>query len=121
MDGGRLVSRLYRYASSSWNLVVQGVYGSNISAAGRLPPVAHFVVASYQGGTVYFDATSSTGGDGTITAFHWNYGDGTQANDDATVQYTYAATGTYTVTLTVTSSLTLSGTYSMSVSPTVGA
>ncbi|MER6946525.1 PKD domain-containing protein [Nonomuraea sp. NPDC000554] len=48
-----------------------------------------------------FDASDSIDSNGTITAYHWDFGDGTTATDPVTT-HTYGATGTYTVRLIVT-------------------
>ncbi len=50
---------------------------------------------------VSFDAASSTDGDGRITAFAWDMGDGTSQTGGA-VRHEYAEPGRYTVQLTVT-------------------
>lgn len=49
---------------------------------------------------VAFDATGSLDGDGWITTYQWDFGDGATAKG-ATVEHQYAASGTYPVTLTV--------------------
>jgi len=51
--------------------------------------------------TCNFDGTASSDPDGTITAYAWNFGDGTTGSGP-TVSHRYAAFGTYTVRLTVT-------------------
>ena len=51
-----------------------------------------------------------------ITAYHWDFGDGT-TGDGETVRHTYSATGKYTTTLTVSEG---SSTATSSVSVTVG-
>ncbi len=48
-----------------------------------------------------FDGSDSQDGDGTITAYEWDLGDGTTATG-ALTSHTYSAAGTYTVKLTVT-------------------
>jgi PKD repeat protein len=53
------------------------------------------------GAAVAFDAGASYDLDGTITAYQWDFGDGTTAAGP-TASHAYAANGTYTVTLTVT-------------------
>ena len=48
-----------------------------------------------------FDGTSSTDADGTITAYSWDFGDGSTATGP-TPSHTYSTGGTFTVALTVT-------------------
>lgn len=47
-----------------------------------------------------FDGTRSSDGDGSITSYHWRFGDGTEAKG-AFVDHTYTQSGDYTVTLRV--------------------
>lgn len=57
------------------------------------------------GDVVTFDAKGSEDEDGEIVSYHYSFGDGTTAegaDDDASVQHTYAKGGEYIVTLTVT-------------------
>jgi heat shock protein HslJ len=69
-----------------------------------VPPVG--VITAPTEGTVdqavKFDASSSSSG-GTITAYAWDFGDGTKGNGK-TVEHKYTKAGTYTVTLTITDS-----------------
>ncbi|UCD24865.1 MAG: S8 family serine peptidase, partial [Gemmatimonadota bacterium] len=51
--------------------------------------------------TCEFDGNSSTDPDGTITAYSWDFGDGS-VGTGVTTTHTYAAGGNYAVTLTVT-------------------
>ena len=65
-------------------------------------PVASFTATTVcSGETTTFTSTATTAPAGhTITAYHWDFGDGTTADtQDAT--HTYAAAGTYQVTYTV--------------------
>jgi PKD repeat protein len=67
---------------------------------GNTPPNATFT-SSCSGLTCTFDAGGSGDPDGSITAYAWNFGDGSTANG-VNANRAYAAAGTYTVTLTVT-------------------
>ena len=51
--------------------------------------------------TISFDGTGSFDADGSIAAYTWNFGDGTERSGD-TVTHAYTSTGTYNVTLSVT-------------------
>lgn len=52
--------------------------------------------------TCHVDASASSGGDGNIDSFVWDFGDG-QQHGDVAGSHTYTAPGIYTITLTVTS------------------
>ena len=52
--------------------------------------------------TVTFNGSNSTDKDGSITAYSWNYGDGSVNDTTANVSHVYNTPGTYTATLTVT-------------------
>ncbi len=58
-------------------------------------------IASNDGVTYQFDGSGSTDDDGTVTAWHWDFGDG-NTSDDMSPSHTYAAAGSYHVLLTVT-------------------
>jgi PKD repeat protein len=110
-------------ASGSYFLQVEGVakgdlttgysdYGSlgqyqitgNYPQAGSSPPVAvvsAIPTSGYAPLTVSFDGGSSTDSDGSISAYGWNFGDGTTGSG-ASVSHAYNAVGSYTATLTVT-------------------
>lgn len=64
------------------------------------PPVASFSLSSTLL-TAEFDGSASGDSDGSVTAWEWDFGDGTTGSGQ-TVSHTYAASGSYTVTLTVT-------------------
>ncbi|MFN7150220.1 MAG: PKD domain-containing protein, partial [Microthrixaceae bacterium] len=70
------------------------------SEGSNQPPVASFTTAM-SGLTGSFNAGGSSDPDGSITAYAWQFGDGSQGNG-VTTTHTYAAAGSYTVTLTVT-------------------
>ncbi|MHA6693431.1 PKD domain-containing protein [Homoserinimonas sp. A520] len=65
------------------------------------PPVAAFTSATDQL-NASFDASGSSDAEGAITAYAWNFGDGSPAGTGVTTSHDYAAAGNYTVTLTVT-------------------
>jgi MYXO-CTERM domain-containing protein len=59
---------------------------------------------------VNFNSQGSRDPDGSITAWDWDFGDGTPHATTPTAQHTYTATGTYTVRLTVTDNQGATGT-----------
>ena len=65
---------------------------------------------------VTFDASGSTDGDGTPSAYEWDFGDGTKGSG-LMATHTYAKSGDYTATLTVRDNLhpTVTSTTSMTV------
>jgi PKD repeat protein len=80
------------------------------------PPAAAFTVSPVQpleGSAATFDGTESSDPDSgvAITAYSWDFGDGSSAGGWTPV-HTYGNAGTYTVKLTVTNSLGLSNTTS---------
>lgn len=76
----------------------------NITAtAAAVAPVANFSASPTSGTaplTVQFTDTST----GTVTAWSWDFGDGTTPSTQQNPSHTYATTGTYTVKLTTTNS-----------------
>lgn len=76
----------------------------NITAtAAAVAPVANFSASPTSGTaplTVQFTDTST----GTVTAWSWDFGDGTTLSTQQNPSHTYATTGTYTVKLTTTNS-----------------
>jgi PKD repeat protein len=52
--------------------------------------------------TIHFDAGGSSDSDGSITAYEWDFGDGSPVGVGPNPTHNYAAPGTYTVTLRVT-------------------
>ena len=88
------------------------------------PPIANFTYSPEEpvaNQSVTFDASSSYDPDGNITAYEWDFGDGSTGSG-VTVNHSYSQPGTYTVTLTVTDNDGLNDSYSanitVSVSPT---
>ena len=97
----------------------QGATGSTsqtvTATAPNQPPTASFTVRC-SGLTCGFTSTSS-GPDGTITAYSWTFGDGTSTTAQ-NPSYSYAAGGSYTVTLTVTDNQGATGSTSQTVTVT---
>ncbi len=79
-------------------------YSTNVpSTGGAQRPVA-VAGGPYSGQTaqaINFSSTGSFDPDGTISNFHWNFGDGTSANT-ANPSHTYQTAGSFTATLTAT-------------------
>jgi YD repeat-containing protein len=81
-------------------------YSNDVPSTGgggsqRPVPVAGGPYSGQLGQAVLFSSSGSFDPDGTVAAYHWNFGDGTSANT-ANPSHTYAAPGLYTATLTVT-------------------
>jgi PKD repeat protein len=68
------------------------------------PPTAVIAIGPEDGITgeeVFYDASGSTDGDGTIASYAWDFGDG-RTSTEAKPTWVYDVQATYTVTLTVT-------------------
>jgi PKD repeat protein len=75
-----------------------------IVVEGNDPPMASPTASSTTvepGQSITFDGSGSSDPDGTITAYEWDFGDGTTATGQQ-VTHTYADSGSYAATLTVT-------------------
>jgi len=77
------------------------------SCDNNVPPVAdangpYSAMRGKGQAVVEFDGSDSTDSDGTITAYEWEFGDGSSPETGATVSHGYNNTGSYVVTLTVT-------------------
>jgi hypothetical protein len=76
------------------------------AAAAQARPVASFGYsppAPHVGQAVTFDASTSTGGNGALVSYRWDFGDGTvQTYTSPLATHTYLLPGMYTVTLRVT-------------------
>jgi PKD repeat protein len=94
----------------------------NMGATGPPPPppdtpVALFSFSPSSGPSplkVSFDGSASYDPNGTITAYNWNFGDGSTGSGQR-VEHTYNSAGSYTVTLTVTDNSGKSGSTSHTV------
>ena len=89
------------YENGAWLIRAEGTAGGTTL---NMPPTASITASTTQAAvnqSISFDGSASRDPDGTITAYAWNFGDGTTANQ-ATAQHAYASPGSYTVVLTVT-------------------
>jgi uncharacterized repeat protein (TIGR01451 family) len=80
-----------------------------LTVAEAAPAAAFTAPPATAGRAATFDGTPSWDPDGTVTGYHWDFGDGTTA-DGATPPHTYGTAGSYPVTLTVTDGSGLTGT-----------
>ncbi len=88
-------------------LLVTVVISGCINESDNAPPRAIFQTEVSQvdvGDVVSFDATNSSDKDGSITAFHWDFGDGDETLG-MTAVHVYEDFGLFNVTLTVTDDL----------------
>jgi PKD repeat protein len=88
-------------------LLVSVAISGCISESDNSPPRAIFETEVSQvdvGDVVSFDATNSSDKDGSITAFHWDFGDGEETLG-MTAVHVYEDHGIFNVTLTVTDDL----------------
>src|ERR1041385_7745648 len=94
-------------SSSGANGTLQGgaTYSTDVPASGsggQLPvAVANGPYTAQLGQAITFSSSGSFDPDGTISSYHWNFGDGVSANT-ANASHAYQAAGLYTATLTVT-------------------
>ena len=77
-------------------------------------PIAS-ISATASGLAVALDGSASHDPDGTITAYSWNFGDGSVGSTEAKPQHQYATDGTYVVSLTVTDNAGATGSATKSV------
>ena len=89
-----------------------------VGACGNFSPTASISVSPRSpasGESVSVDASGSSDSDGSISAYSWEFGDGTTASGQ-TATHSYGSTGDYTVTLTVTDDDGATGTDTVTVS-----
>jgi len=93
--------------NSTWTLCSNPTpAATNNCPSPNQPPTANFTFSPANlitNQNITFDASSSSDADGNITAYSWNFGDGSTAAG-ITVQHAYATAGNYSVNLTVTDS-----------------
>jgi len=87
IDAGSAVA--YAADGYTWTNIPPVAVASSDKTSGTLPL------------TVTFNGGNSIDEDGTITSYHWDFGDGNSASG-STVSHTYMSVGTYNTTLTVT-------------------
>ena len=81
---------------------VSGAVTHDVTVQGaNAGPTASFTTA-LDGLGVSVNGLGSSDPDGTITAYRWNWGDGSPTSTGATAEHRYGAPGSYTITLTVT-------------------
>jgi PKD repeat protein len=107
VPGGTYYVRVQGVGSSDYsdyaslgNYQIQGT----VTYSGKLPPVAAASASPLSGSAplaVQFSSDGSADPDGTITAYSWQFGDGTTATESDPSK-TYTSTGTFTAVLTVT-------------------
>ena len=88
-------------------LMVATLVPGCIDESVNTPPRAFFdtsVTVVDVGALIVFDATNSSDEDGSITSYHWDFGDGNERMG-VTTHYIYDLFGVYNVTLTVTDDL----------------
>lgn len=129
-DGPTSTHLFGRDGTYTVTLVVVDDRGGRTSTERRIQvsnaaPVATFDTTS-TGLDGRFDASGSTDSDGSITAYGWDFGDGSTGTG-AVADHRYAASGSYEVTLTVTDDKGLTGRFASTVdvtrvnqSPTAG-
>src|ERR1043166_356881 len=93
-------------SASGANGTLQGgtTYSTDVPTGGgsQLPiAVANGPYNAQVGQAISFSSSGSFDPDGAISAYHWNFGDGTSANT-ANPSHTYQSSGVFTATLTVT-------------------
>ena len=78
-----------------------GVLATTVPVVANQAPIAQFSLQP-SALTVATSAADSSDIDGTITAYSWDWGDGSSPSDGVSATHTYAESGTYPITLSVT-------------------
>ena len=100
--------------------------GSGAHGSANTPPQPAFTVTPTSGPaplSVTFDGSSSNDADGTITAYTWNFGDGTADAVGSRANHVFSDSGSFTIRLTVTDNrgTSASRTATINVTPASGA
>jgi PKD repeat protein len=82
------------------SLGLSAACGGDGNGPSNAPPTAAFTLSCALLVCTFADGSSDA--DGQVTAYTWDFGDGTAAATTKNAQHTYAAANTYTVNLTVT-------------------
>jgi YVTN family beta-propeller protein len=84
--------------------IAVGIAPEGVAVTPNQGPAAAFSATMAPAGQASsFDASASSDPDGTVSSYHWDFGDGTnQTTVSPSVTHTYATPNTYTVTLTTT-------------------
>ena len=118
---GATVSHVYAAGTYTVTLTVTDDMGATGSATMMIeiaattepqPPIADAggPYTAEVGAAVQFDGSASTDPDGTITAYSWDFGDGSATANGVGPVHIYTASGSYTVMLTVTDDQGMTGT-----------
>lgn len=107
---------------SDYGSVGQYQITGNFQAGSALvSPSASLSVAPASGEaplSVTLDGSKSSDGDGSITGYNWNFGDGTTQTGNAITNHVYQTPGTYTASLTVTDNSGLSNSATQTIQAT---
>ena len=90
--------------STAGTAIAVGSVPGGVAVTPDQGPAARFSAAAASTGQASsFDASASSDPDGTVSSYHWDFGDGaSQTTTSATTTHTYATANAYTVRLTVT-------------------
>jgi PKD repeat protein len=100
--------------AAAWGCSDNGNTGPNTN------PTASFQAPACIAGTACAFTDASTDADGTVTAWSWNFNDGTALDVNRNPSHTFATAGTFNVTLTVTDNAGGTGSTTVPVTVTGG-